>query len=123
MAKPSPFDFVKSINSKDYTYELSGYVPFIVNRCFAMHMDTILLSETMNQAHQLGPQLQYDFYYYSVRQGRRFGFPPKPPEEEHLPVVMEYFKYSRQKAVEAMRILTISDIRMMMKSMDKGGNS
>jgi len=123
MSKANPFDWVKSINEKKYMYDLSGYNPFLTNRAFAMHMDTILIAEEMNQAHQLGPQLQYDFYYHSVRQGRRFGFPPKPPEEEYLPVVMEYYNYSRQKAQEALRILTLSDIRMMLKSMDKGGNT
>ena len=123
MAKRNPFDYVKSINKKNYEYDLAGYNPYLTNRCFAMHMDIILLAEEMNQAHQLGPQLQYDFYYYSVRKGKRFGFPPKPPEDDYLPVVMEYYNYSRQKAQEALRILTPTDIKMMLKSMDKGGNT
>lgn len=123
MTKRSPFDWVKSINEKDYQYDLSGYNPFLTNRCFAMHLDTVLLAEEMNQAHALGPQLQYDFYYHSVRKGKRFGFPPKPQEEQNLEVVMKYYNYSKQKALEALRILTQPDIKMMMKSMDKGGNT
>ncbi len=57
MAKPSPFDYVKSINHKDYKYDLVGYVPFLTNRSFAMHMDTVLFAEQMNQFHKLGPEL------------------------------------------------------------------
>ena len=121
MAKPSPFDYVKGINTKQYNDDLVGYNPFLTNRCFAMHMDTIMLAEQMNQYHQLSPSLQYDFYYYAVRKGRRFGFPPKVEEVPNLEVVMTYFKYSRQKAIEALKLLTEDDIRGMIQSMDKGG--
>lgn len=123
MKKQSPFDLVKSINGKTYTYDLSGYVPFLTNRAFAMHIDTIMFAEEMNQYHQLSPQLQYDFYFHAVRQGRRFGFPPKPEEHKHLEVVMEYFDYSRQKAIEALRILSLTDIKEMVQSLDRGGNT
>ena len=123
MSKRSPFDYVKSINEKKYEYDLAGYNPFLTNRCFAMHMDTILYAEEMNQAHNIGPSLQYDFYYYAVRQGRRFGFPPKVEDDHRLKIVMDYYQYSRQKAVEAMRVLSDADIMEISRKMDKGGNS
>ena len=66
MAKRSPFDYVKSINEKSEMDDLSGYNPFLTNRAFAYHLDTILLAEEMNQAHHIGPQLQYDFYYNMI---------------------------------------------------------
>ena len=119
--KKSPFDYVKQINKKDYDYDLSGYNPFLTNRAFAYHIDTILLAEEMNQAHTLGPQLQYDFYYYAVKKGNRFGFPPKPQEVHHLELVMECFKCSKQKAMEYLQVLTLTDINGIMSSMDTGG--
>jgi hypothetical protein len=121
MAKPSPFDYIKSINHKDYKYDLVGYVPFLTNRCFAMHIDTVMLAEQMNQCHKLSPELQYDFYYYVVRKGKRFGFPPKPEEVPNLELIQEYFGYSRQKAIEALRLLTTEDIRGIIKKSSKGG--
>lgn len=123
MAKIGPFDYVKSINQKDYMFDLSGYVPFLTNRAFAMHIDTIMLAEEMNQMHQLAPDLQYDFYYYAVRQGKRFGFPKKPEEEKNLELVCEHFGYSKQKGMEALRLLTKEDISSIIKSKDKGGNT
>ena len=119
--KRSPFEYIKSINFKDYQFDLSGYVPFLTNRCFAMHMDTVLLSEEMNQCHKLGPELQYDFYYYSVRKGKRFGFPPKPPEVDNIELIQEFFGYSKQKALEALQLLSTEDINNIKKSMDTGG--
>lgn len=121
MAKPSPFVYVKSICEKKYEYDLIGYVPFIVNRCFAFHLDTILLAEEMNQAHRISPWLQYEFYYYAVRKGKRFGFPPKPQEYDNVELIQEYYGYSRLKALQALRILTKEQISDIMKMKNIGG--
>jgi len=104
-------------------YDLSGYTPFLTNRAFAQHKDCVLLAEEMNQYHQLSPQLQYDFYFHAVRGGSRFGFPPKPEQVEYIDIVMEYYQYSRQKALEALRLLSFQDISNMVKEMDKGGKN
>ena len=121
MSKQSPFELVKSINKKNRLDDLSGYNPFLTNKAFAYHLDTILFAEEMNQYSTLGVELQYDFYYYAVRKGDRFGFPPKPQEEHHLELVMEYFKLSKQKAIEALQILTLDDINDIIISSDRGG--
>lgn len=119
--KENPFSYVKQINHKNYSDNLSGYNPFLTNRAFAYHMDTILFAEEMNQHSSLNPLLQYEFYYYAVRKGKRFGFPPKPDEETNLQLVIDYFKFSRQKALEALKILTPEDINDIICSTSKGG--
>ena len=122
MSKKSPFDFVKSINTKSgYIEELTGYNPFLTNKTFAMHLDTILLAEEMNQAHQLSPQLQYDFYYYAVKRGKRFGFPKKPEENTNVQLVQEYFKYSTPKALQALQLLSDEQLKEIRSKLDKGG--
>ena len=122
MTKRNPFDYVKNINTKKgYDYDLSGYVPFLTNRAFAGFIDTIMFAEQMNQAHALGPQLQYDFYYYGIRKGSRFTKIPKPPEPAGLEIVMQYFNYSRQKALEVMHLLDKNAMLNIAKSLDKGG--
>ena len=123
MSKISPFHYVKSINKKTYEYDLSGYNPFLTNRAFAGFIDTIMLAEEMNQYHQLSPALQYDFYYYAVRKGNRFDPVPKPVDPPYLEVVMEYYQYSKQKAMEVMHLLTDDDIKSMLRKMDKGGTN
>ena len=117
----SPFDYCKSINMKNRMDDLSGYNPFLTNRAFACHMDTIMFAEEMNQYHHLSPDLQYDFYYHAVRKGKRFGFPPKVEDPNNLDVVMEYFQISKQKALEALRVLTLNDISSIISHTNKGG--
>lgn len=121
MKKRSPFELVDSINIKKYDTDLTSYNPFLTNRAFAYHMDTILLADTMNQNHSLSPELQYDFYFYSVRKGKRFGFPPKQEDPCNLEVVMEYYQISKQKALEALRVLDLTDINEIISKMSKGG--
>lgn len=121
MAKKSPFDYVKGINNKTYDTDLAGYVPFLTNRAFAMHQDTVMLAEEMNQAHHLSPLLQYEFYYYAVRRGKRFGFPPKVQDEPNLQLIQEYFQYSAVKAHQALQLLSEEDIKAIRNKMDKGG--
>ena len=122
MSKKSPFDYVKNINTKsDYDYDLSGYVPYLTNRAMAMHMDTVLIAEEMNQHHTLDPFLQYDFYYNAVRKGRRFGFPKKLEQHPQLEMVQEYYGYSQLKAEQALEILSESDLCEIRRSLDRGG--
>ena len=116
-----PFVYVKQINEKNYSTDLSGYNPYLTNRAFAYHMDCILLAEEMNQLHHLSPDLQYDFMYHSIRRGKRFGFPPKAEDPHNLDVVMEYFQFSKEKALDALRVLTLSDISSIISHMNKGG--
>ena len=123
MAKRNPFDYVKSINKKTYEYDLSGYNPFLTNRAFAGFIDTIMFAEHMNQHPDLSPYLQYQFYYYGVRKGSRFDPISKPTEPAGLEVVMAYYQYSKQKALEVMSLLSKQDIQGMIQSMDKGGNT
>ncbi len=53
--------------------------------------------------------------------GKRFGFPPKPPEVDNIELIQEFFGYSKQKSLEALQILSIDDINNIKKSMDTGG--
>ena len=122
MSKKSPFDYIKQINYKNhYDEDLTGYVPFLTNRAFAMHIDTIMLAEEMNQHNHLDPATQYDFYYYGVRKGKRFGFPKKVENTEEIELVQQYFQYSRTKALQALEILTQDELEQIKQSMDTGG--
>ena len=117
----NPFDYVKSINNKKPVDSMSGYNPFLTNASFSYAMDTVMLANEMNQYHALPPECQYDFLNGSVKKGNRWNKWYKEEKNPHVEMVMEYYGYSKEKALEALQVLTQENLRDIKKLMDKGG--
>ena len=47
------------------------YPPYIVNRCFSGHIDTLMFANEMNQYHFLPKKMQHDFLINIVRKKKR----------------------------------------------------
>ena len=122
MAKLNPFDYVKAINEKKEMEHVRDYNPYLTNRALSYHLDTVMIANEMNKHHRLPPECQFDFLYHTVRKGRRFGGWYKEEENPHLEMVMEYYNYSKQKALAALKVLTRSDLKQIAEKMDTGGN-
>ena len=116
----NPFDYVKSINNKKPVDNLSGYNPYLTNMAFSYAIDTVLLANEMNQYHALPPECQYDFLYGTVKRGNRWNKWYKEKNNPHVEMVMEYYQCSKQKALEALQVLTKENLRDIKKALDKG---
>ena len=46
------------------------YPPYIINRCFSGHLDTVMFANEMNKYNFLPKKLQYDFLINIVRKRR-----------------------------------------------------
>ena len=121
MAKLNPFDYVKSINEKNHIDQVRDYNPYLTNRSLSYHLDTVMIANEMNKYPRLPAACQYDFLYHSVRKSRRYGGWYKDDPNPHLEMVMEYFNYSKTKALAALQNLTQENLREIKKRMDKGG--
>ena len=97
------------------------YPPFIVNKCLASFTDTILYANEMNKNCHLPKKLQYDFFINSLKPRKRFSPWVKKQTLEHLELVKEYYGYSHNKALEALKILRTDQLDFIKKSLDKGG--
>ena len=117
----NPFEYVKAINEKKHVVDTSLYNPFLSNRSFSYHLDTVLIANEMNKYPDLPPEVQFAFMNEAVRKGRRFSPWYKEKEVPNLDIVMEYFGYNKQKALAALQILTQENLREIKQSMDKGG--
>jgi hypothetical protein len=117
----NPFEIVKSINEKKPVENPAEYIPYLSNIAFSYSMDTVMLANEMNQYPNLPPEVQFDFMWHTVRKGRRYAKWFKETEHPHLQLVMDYFQYSKQKALQALQVLTQDNIRDMMELTDKGG--
>ena len=121
MDKESPFAYVRAINEKTSVPNPQGFTPYLALIAFSYSLDTILLANELNCYPNLPPEAQYDFLYGTVQKARRYNKWFKEVEHPHLQLVMEYFNYSKQKALEALEVLTQDNIRDIIESTDKGG--
>lgn len=122
--KTTPFDFINSISlTKQEIFNdenESAYVPFIVNRGLSYFIDTCLYANEMNMSAVIDKKLQYDYLFYSIRKGKRFSRWAKAESNEDLNIVKEYYGFSDKKAVEAMAILSKSNIQFIKNELEKG---
>ena len=121
LRKMNPFDLVTAINEKKQVADPTQYNPYLSNMAFSYSLDTVMLANEMNCRPNLPPECQFDFMFGTVRKGKRFNKWYKEPDYPHLDVVMEYYGYSKKKALQALEVLTQQDIRDIIESMDKGG--
>lgn len=117
----NPFDYVKAINEKRNIDNPSLYTPFLSNRAFSYHLDTILIANEMNKYPDLPSEVQFAFMNEAVRKGRRFSKWYKEDDPPNLELVMNYFGYNKQKALAALQVLTQENLRDIKKSLDTGG--
>lgn len=128
MAKRSPFDYVKSINStKEYLMETSDdindYNAFIVNRTLGHFLDTVLYANMMNKNSHLDKKMQYDYLFHSIRKKYRFSkYDKKPEKDKNIELIMDIYKYNYLKAKEVYSILSEEQISELKKRQQKGGN-
>ena len=121
-------EYLKSINltkqnlmdSEDKVWE-KRYPSFIVNKCLAPFMDTVLYVNELNRMHWLDNRLQYDFLLNSLRKRKRFAKWMKASKIKDLDVVKEYYGYSNEKAKMALDILTEEQLKTIKRKLTKGG--
>jgi hypothetical protein len=127
MANPDLTQWLSSINfSKENLIEekpenISSYVPFIINRCVAGHLDTVLFANELNQHPYISKEMQYSFYLHSLRKKKRFSPWIKKEDSENLNAVKEYYGYNDKRALEALRLLNREEINFIKQRLNKGG--
>ena len=99
----------------------SKYPAYIINKCMSHHMDTVMYANEMNQYSFLDSKMQYDFYIHIVRPRRRFSPWGKKQKIDDLDLVKRYYGYSTDKAIQALRILSPTQIDYIKDKLNKGG--
>tara|TARA_Y100000004_G_scaffold120534_1_gene135480 strand:- start:638 stop:1042 length:405 start_codon:yes stop_codon:yes gene_type:complete len=100
-----------------------NYPPYIVNKCLAQHMDTIMFANEMNQYQNLDKKLQYDFFINIVRPRKRFSPWGKKQKVKDLELVKQFYGYSTEKAMQALRILSPEQIEIIKDKLNTGGKN
>ena len=120
-------DWLNSVNFnkenfiKDDPDIIKQYPPYIVNRCLSGHLDCIMFANEMNINHHLSKDLQYHFYLNSIRKKKRFSPWLRKDKIKDLDVVKQYYGYSNDKAMQALKILTKEQLNFIKERIDVGG--
>lgn len=116
---------LKSINMKggilDQEFIEKEYAPFVINRSLSYFADAILYAHELDQLASMPVYDQYLFYYHAIPKHNRFAKWHRPKSDKYLPIVMEYYGYSLEKAKTALAILSETQCKELVKRLDKGG--
>ena len=97
------------------------YSPYIINRCLSGHIDCILYANEMNIHHSLDNDMQYSFYLNSLRKKKRFSPLIRKDKVKDLECIKKYYKYSNEKAHQALKILNKSQLDFIKQRLETGG--
>ena len=116
-------DWLNSINynKDDLSEDIKTYPPYIVNRCLSGHLDCVMFANEMNMYSHLDKDMQYSFYLNSLRKRKRFSPWIKKEKIEDIDSVKQYYGYSNEKAKQALRLLSESQLNYIKSKLDIGG--
>jgi hypothetical protein len=116
-------DWLNSVNftKEDLSEDIKSYPPYIINRCLSGHIDCIMYANEMNMHHQLDKDMQYSFYLNTLRKRKRFSPWLRKDKITDLECVKQYYGYSNEKALQALKILTKEQLTFIKQRLDIGG--
>lgn len=98
------------------------YIPFVVNKALSFHRDCILHANEMNRLPNTDKLLQYHYLLNRIRGYKRpYQKWQKLEKSSDLDAVKQYYKYSNEKAKEALMILSAEQIDDIKEKLNKGG--
>jgi len=110
----------KNLIDEDPSLE-KEYPPYIINRCFAGHLDAIMFANEMNKYHFLDKDMQYNFYINILRKRKRFSPWVRKEKVSDLEFVKSYYGYNNEKASQALKILSKEQLDYIKQKLDTGG--
>ena len=116
-------DWLNSINftKEDLSENIKEYPSYIINRCLSGHIDCIMFANEMNIYHQLDKDMQYSFFINILRKRKRFSPWLRKDKVKDLECIKQYYGYSNEKASQALKILSKSQIDFIKQKLDFGG--
>ena len=122
MSKSNPFDWIKSISETKENlldiHEKNEYNPFIVNKGLSYYIDCLLFSNEMNIRNTLDKDMQYVFLLNGIRKGKRYSPWEKKSIDEDIKYIKKYYSYNNEKALQALKILTKSQIEYIKNKLE-----
>jgi hypothetical protein len=115
------------ISKKDLSQEEGfdkTYNSFIVGRALSYHYDCVMYANEMNKFPNTDKKMQFHYLLHRVRKYKRpFQKWQKRQKNDDLESIKEYYKFSNEKAEDALKVLTTNQLQDIKNSLSKGGKS
>lgn len=119
------FGFLTAIGeSKEYIFSeetASAFVPFMVNKGFSQHMDTIMFANEMNKNYFGTKEMVHDFLYHSISKKKRYGKWAKQESNDDVELLMKHYNINRKHAIQYLKLLTREQIDSIKQQYETGG--
>ena len=113
--------FTKQNLIEEEGMEIRTYVPYLMNRILSGHLDCIMYVNELNKYSFLDKDMQYSFYLNTLRKKKRFSPWLRKDKVTDLEIIKQYYGYSNEKALNALKILTPDQINFIKQRLDIGG--
>ena len=110
----------KNLIDEDTSME-KDYSPYVINRIYSGHLDSVMFANEMNRYSFLPKKIQYDFYLNSLRSKKRFSPWLRKDKIKDLDYVKRYYGYSNEKAQQSLKILTTEQLNFIKSKFETGG--
>lgn len=116
---PKLFDWLKSLNQtkedlRSIDPSLSSFEPFIINKGMGQSQGTVGFANFVNKMPQLPKDMVYLFYMHGLPKNRNFAKWSKVSHGKDLKPFMEATGLGRDKALEALKVLTKEQIKRIL---------
>ena len=122
---PTPFDFIKSINTKkdmmaDDPEVEKHYNSYIINRGLGYFADTVLYANEMNMYPGMPERAQYYYYMNSIRKGNRFSKWYKHEKDDDQLMIQKLYNVRPEIAKQYMKLISEKDMARLRELVDTG---
>lgn len=121
----NPFDYIKSINSKEIYYEdLKEFSLWLTGKLFSAHKDFVFAANIINQlnVNKLPKMALYDFFYYVIPKNRQWiKYPKSESTMKHIKYVMGWFGCDETVAKQYLKVISKEELTKIKDYNEKRG--
>lgn len=120
----NPFRFVNSILTTKEREDSKDYPVIFVNLALSQYLDCVLYVQQMNKRWGIPPARQYDYLFYSIPKGKRYGgkwAKKDKTQQEDIEFVANYYRCNYDIAKEYLKILPEHVLKELKAEMETGG--
>lgn len=122
----TPFEIVDVLNTKkqhDRAEILDSYNAWLINHAMSNNQDTMLLAYEISKFSFLPDNMQFDFYFYGIPKGKRYGKWNKAEKTDETLINMLCKTFNCNKVVAKRYLSFMSDEQKQQLLSSEGGNN